>query len=149
MLRYLTVLFLLALSACGGGAPPPAVLTLQIHGSAGQNPDASGQGTTVAVRLYQLTATGKFQSTDVYTLMNQEATTLGSDEAGASEQILLAPGQSLTEKRTLKPNVVALGVAVLFQNINQSTWKLTAPVAASGPTALTLNIQKLTATLGK
>jgi type VI secretion system protein VasD len=139
---------LLNLAGCGGPPPPPpAVLTLNIAGSAKQNPNAAGQGTAVAIRLYQLSSTGKFQSTDVYTLMGSEAAALGSDEAAPAAQYLLAPGQRLTETVPLKPMVSAIGLAVLFQNINQSTWKLTAPVAPSGPSVLTLRINGLTATI--
>jgi type VI secretion system protein VasD len=140
---------LLALAGCSSPPPPPPVLTLNIIGSAGQNPDAGGQGNTVPVRLYQLAATGKFQSTDVYSLMGQESTVLGTDEMGGSEQFLVTPGQTLTEKRALKPTVTNIGIAVLFRDINHSTWRLVAPVAANGPTELTLRINKLTATLGK
>jgi type VI secretion system protein VasD len=143
------VLLALGLTGCASPPPPPPVLALTITGSAGQNPDTSGQGNAVAVNLYQLTATGKFMSADFYSLTGQEATTLGTDEAGSSEQFLLTPGQSLTETRSLKPSVVAVGFAVLFRDINHSTWRLVAPVAASGTTTVSLHINGLTATLGK
>jgi type VI secretion system protein VasD len=139
---------LLTLAACGG-APPPAVLTLNIVGSAGQNPDPAGHGTAVAVQLYQLAATGKFQSIDVYSLMSKEAEVLGGDEMGSSEQFLVSPGQSVTQTRPLKPTVTAVGLAVLFRDINHSTWRLVAPVAASGPSVVTLQINGLTATIAK
>jgi len=142
------LLLLLALAGCASPPPPPPVLTLNIIGSANQNPDTTGQGTTVALQLYQLTATGKFQSTDVYSLMSQEQAVLGTDEMGASEQILVAPGATLHETRSLKPNVTAVGIAVLFRQINQSTWRLVAPVAANGPSVVTVKIQGLTASLG-
>ena len=140
-------LLILGLSGCAS-APPPPVLALTITGSAGQNPDTAGQGNAVAVNLYQLTATGRFMSSDFYSLTGQEAATLGTDEAGSSEQFLLTPGQSLTEKRSLKPSVVAVGFAVLFRDINHSTWRLVAPVAARGTTNVSLHINRLTATLG-
>ena len=148
MIKLILSAVLLALAGCASPPPPPPVLTLNIIGSAGQNPNVGGQGNTVAVRLYQLAATGKFQSTDVYTLMSQESMTLGTDEMGASEQFLLTPGQTLTEKRALKPTVTNIGISVLFRDINHSTWRLVAPVAANGPTELTLRINGLTATLG-
>ena len=145
---YLTLLFL-GLSGCAAPPPPPPpVLALTITGSAGQNPDLSGQGNAVAINLYQLTATGKFASADFYSLTGQEAATLGTDEAGSSVQSLLTPGQSLTQTISLKPTVVAVGFAVLFQNINHSTWRLVAPVAANGTTSVALHINGLTATLG-
>jgi type VI secretion system protein VasD len=124
-------------------------LTLNIVGSAGQNPGGSGAGNVVAVQVYQLAATGKFLSTDFYSLTGQEAATLGQDEMGASQQFLLAPGQKLTETEPLKPTVTSIGIAVLFREINKSTWRLTAPVAASGPSVVTLQVNGLTATIAK
>jgi type VI secretion system protein VasD len=138
----------MALASCAAPPPPPAVLSLTIVGSAGQNPDSAGQGNAVAVQFYQLVSTGKFLSTDFYSLTGQEAATLGQDEMGSSQQFLLAPGQTLTETEPLKPTVSSVGFAVLFRQINKSTWRLTAPVAASGPTALTLRINGLTASIG-
>jgi type VI secretion system protein VasD len=142
MKRFLCAAAFLGLASCAKPPPPPPppVLSLTITGSANQNPDPSGKGTAVAVNLYQLTGTGRFLSTDVYTLMGQEQTALGGDEAGSSQQFLLAPGQKLTETVSLKPNVTNVGFAVLFRSINQASWRLTAPVAASGTTMLSLRI---------
>jgi type VI secretion system protein VasD len=133
------------LAACAAKPPPPAVLTLTLQGSANQNPDPAGAANTVAVQVYQLTATGKFQSTDFYSLFSHEAAVLGTDEAGASEQLLLIPGQSLTITRPLKPDVVAIGIAVLFRDINHARWRLVAPVAASGPSAVSVAVSGLKA----
>jgi type VI secretion system VasD/TssJ family lipoprotein len=150
MKNWLCLAGVLVLSSCAAPPPPPppAVLTLNIMGSAGQNPDPSGQGNTVAVQLYQLASTGKFMSTDFYSLTGQEAATLGQDEMGASQQFLLTPGQKLTETEPLKPTVTAIGIAVLFRDINHSTWRLTAPVAANGPSVVNLRINGLTASIG-
>ncbi len=148
MKKFAAVAVALALAGCGSAPPPPPVLTLNIAGSADQNPDPSGQGTAVAVRVYQLASTGKFQAADVYTLTGNESTALGTDELGASTQYILSPGQKLSETINLTPGATNAGIAVLFRDINHSTWKLTAPVAAHGPTVLTLHIKGLTATLG-
>ena len=148
MSRVRVLAVLLVLAGCSAPPPPPPpVLTLNIIGSAGQNPNPGGQGNTVPVQVYQLTAAGKFQSTDVYSLMGQEAAVLGTDEAASSEQFLLAPGQKVAETIPLKPNVSAIGIAVLFRDINHSTWRLLAPAAANGPTVLTVQVDGLTATL--
>ena len=148
-MRKLAVLaVLLAIGGCSPPPPPPPpVLTLNIAGSANQNPDPTGAGTTVAVRVYQLAATGKFQAADVYTLSGSESTALGTDELSGSTQYLLAPGQKMTEVINLPPGVNFIGIAVLFREINQSTWKLSAPVAAHGPTTLSVQIQGLKASL--
>lgn len=146
MKKYAILAALMLLAGCG--AAPPPVLTLNIVGSAGQNPNAAGQGNAVAVRIYQLAATGKFQAVDYYTLTGNESAALGTEELGSSAQYIVSPGQKLKETINLTPGTASAGVAVLFQNINQSTWKLTAPVAAHGRTVLTLHINGLTAALG-
>lgn len=150
-MKKLSAAFLfLALAGCGSSPPPPGVATLTITGSTAQNASTpGGPANPVPVRIYQLTATGKFQSADVYSLMNNEATLLGTDEMGASTQLLLSPGQTETQTINVKPGVTNLGIAVLFQDINHSTWKLVAPVAASGPTAVNVKVNGLTASLGK
>lgn len=137
----------LALTGCGSAPPPPATLSLAITGGATQNPTPGGSPAPVAVRLYQLAAAGKFQSTDVYTLMSQETTALGTEEVTPSEQLLVAPGQKLAVVRTLKPGVQFLGVAVLFRDIGHARWQQMIPVPASGPVKATLIISGTTATL--
>ena len=58
---------LFALARCAG-PPPPPVLTLTITGTAEQNPDGAGRASPVAVRVYQLSGTAKFEQSDVFAL---------------------------------------------------------------------------------
>lgn len=136
-----------ALAGCGPPPPPPpAVLTLQIEAGPDQNPNKAGQPAPVAFHLMQLTSTDKFERADVFALLEKEAATLG-DEAAASETLVLAPGESKTLVRTMKPGVQSLGVAVAFRDIDQAAWRVMAPVAPSGLTALTLQTHGTTARL--
>ena len=43
--------------------------------------------------------------------------------------------------------VQAIGVVVLYRDIDNAHWRADAPVATSGPTRLTLNVGKLAITL--
>ncbi len=137
-----------ALAACATPPPPPPppVLDLTIIGGPDQNPDHAGRPAPVAVRLYQLAATGKFESADVFALKDKEAQTLGDQSLG-SEQIIVRPGETKAVKRELKPGVQFLGVAVLFRDIDRAHWRVVNPVAPHGPTRLTLKIHGVTATL--
>lgn len=137
----------LLLARCGAAPKPPPVLTLTMVGGADQNPDPGGAAAPVAVNVYQLTATAKFQSSDWTGLTEREQTTLGSDEAGPSQQYVVAPGQTLTESFTLKPGVQAIGIVVLYRDIDHAQWRALAPAASHGPTRLTLTIGKLAAVL--
>jgi type VI secretion system protein VasD len=136
----------LLLAHCGPEQKPPAVLTLVINGSADQNPDINGKAAPIAVRIYQLTATAKFERGDVFALTEHEAQTLGADDAG-SQEFVIAPSESRTLTIELKPMVQAIGVVGLFRDIDNSQWRADAPAATSGPTRLTLSIAKAAITL--
>jgi type VI secretion system protein VasD len=100
----------------------------------------------VAIRLFYLTATAKFERADVFALTEHERATLGEDSAG-SEEFVLRPGESRSITRTPKSGVQFLGAAVLFRDIDSATWRMVQPVAASGPTHLRLAITGIKATL--
>jgi type VI secretion system VasD/TssJ family lipoprotein len=110
MIRRRSLLLLPALVAplmllqCAPAPKPPAVLTLTMIGSADQNPDLAGKPAPVAVRIYQLTATAKFERGDVFALTEHEQQTLGSDDAG-SQEFVLSPGETQTKTFELKPMV--------------------------------------------
>ena len=136
----------LVVARCAPPPKPPAVLTLVITGGADQNPDPTGKPAPVAVRIYQLTATAKFERSDWTSLTEHEKETLGQDDAG-SEEVVVAPGGSQTKTIELKNGVQAVGVVVLYRDIDHAQWRAVSPVATSGPTKLALNIGKLAATL--
>ncbi|HUB45187.1 MAG TPA: type VI secretion system lipoprotein TssJ [Acetobacteraceae bacterium] len=137
----------LLLARCAPAPKPPPVLTLTMVGSADQNPDPSGNAAPVAVKVYQLGATAKFESSDWTSLTQNEAAILGPDEAAPSQQYVVAPGQTLTQTFELKPGVQDIGIIVLYRDIDHAQWRSMAPAASSGPTKLTLTIAKAAATL--
>ena len=136
----------LALTQCGAPPKPPAVLTLVMTGGPDQNPDVSGKPAPVAVRIYQLTATAKFERGDVFALTEHEQQTLGQDDAG-SQEFILSPSETRVKSFELKPGVQAVGVVVLYRDIDRAQWRADAPVATSGPTKLALNVGRLTISL--
>ena len=105
-----------------------------------------GKPAPVAVRIYQLTATAKFERGDVFALTEHEQQTLGQDDAG-SQEFVLSPGETQTKTFELKPGVQAIGVVVLYRDIDSAQWRADAPAATSGPTKLALNVGKLAITL--
>jgi type VI secretion system protein VasD len=137
----------LLLARCGPSPKPPAVLTLTMIGSAGQNPDPGGTAAPVAVMVYELSATAKFESSDWTALTEREQATLGQDEAAPAQQFVVAPGETQTKTFELKTGVQAIGIVALYRDIDHAQWRAMAPAAGSGPTKLTLNIAKLAITL--
>ena len=147
MNRLTLALFgLLVLASCAA-PPPPPVLNLTITGTADQNPDAAGRAAPVAVRVYQLSGTAKFEQSDVFALKDNEAKTLGAEAAAGSQEFLVAPGDSKTVKIDLKPMVSSIGVAVMYRDIDQAKWRAVEPAKPNGPTNLTATVGKLALTL--
>ena len=144
--HVMTAALLLTLAGCGG-SPPPPVLKLTIAGSAEQNPDPTGRASPVAVRVYQLTGTGKFNQADVFALKDNEAKTLAGEEAGGSEQFLIAPGDTKTVTINLKPSVASIGIAVMYRDIDRAKWRATEAARPSGTTTVSATIGKLALTM--
>ncbi len=142
----LPALLLARCAASPPAPPPPASLSLLIRAGADQNPDYVGQPAPVAVRLFYLTASARFERADVFALIERERATLADDTQG-SEEFVLRPGETRTIDREPKKGMQMLGIAVLFRDIDHATWRVLAPVAASGPTRLVLTVNGLTATL--
>lgn len=134
------------LAGCTTGPSGPVTLKLTVRAGTDQNPDPMGHAAPVAIRVLQLAATGRFDRADVYALLAHETEILGADLLG-SEEFVVAPGTVRTLTRTLAPGTRFVGIAVLFRDIDHSDWRLSAPVASSGMTDLTLSISGLKATL--
>ena len=141
---------LLALSVAGCAAPPPppppASLALTIKASGDLNPDPSGHAAPVAVRLVFLSSTAGFERADALALAEREQATLGADDLGSTE-FIIHPGETRTIDTAPKPGSQALGIVVLFRDIDHARWRASTPVAASGPTRLTLQASGLVAAL--
>jgi type VI secretion system protein VasD len=144
--RALLLLPAVLLARCASPLPPPPALTLTIKAGPDQNPDGAGRPAPVAVRLFYLNASAKFERADVFALTERERATLGEDSAG-SEEFVVRPGETRTIDRVPKTGVQILGVAVLFRDIDHATWRIMAPVAASGPTKLVLSTSGVVAKL--
>jgi type VI secretion system protein VasD len=134
-------------AATGASGPaPPAVGMLTIIAGNDQNPDLSGHPAPVAIRVYELAASAKFERADVFALTEREQQTLGEDDLG-SEEFVLRPGETRTVTRELKKGVQLIGVVVLFRDIDRARWRAVAPVGVSGPTHLVLRTTGLGVTL--
>lgn len=142
---------LLLLGAAGGlciagGQPPPPVVDLTIVIGPAVNPGIDGRPLPVAVRIYLLTAAGKFEGADVFALLEREQATLGA-ELIAREELTFPPGGTRQITREADSRTRFLGAAVLFRDIDRARWRVIAPVASTGTTRLRLTADRLEAAL--
>lgn len=132
--RRAVLLTPVAIAACAG-PPPPAVLALQLIGGGNQNPDPAGTPTAVAIRLFDLAATQKFDRADIFALIEREKLTLGTDGLG-SEEFVIAPGESRAISHAMKPGAQFVGIIAVFRDIDRAVWRANQAVAAQGTTRL-------------
>jgi type VI secretion system protein VasD len=137
----------LAAVRCGRPPRPAAVLTLTVVGGADQNLDPDGNPAPIAVTVYQLAAIAKFVSSDWAALTEREQATLGQDEAAASQQFVVTPGETQTRTFLLRPGVQDIGIVALYRDIDHAQWRALAPAGDSEPSKLTLYIGKASITL--
>jgi type VI secretion system protein VasD len=136
------VAFAVLFPAMAMAPAPAAVGVLTIIAGTDQNPDPSGQPAPVAIRVYELAASAKFERADVFALTEREQQTLGEDDLG-SEEFVLSPGETRTVTRELRKGVQLIGAVVLFRDIDHAQWRAVAAVGVSGPTRLILRTSRL------
>jgi type VI secretion system protein VasD len=133
------------LAGAAGQAPPP-VIDLAISIGPAVNPGIDGRPLPVAVRIYLLTAAGKFESADVFALLEREQATLGA-ELIAREELTFTPGSTRQVTREADSRTRFLGAVVLFRDIDRARWRAIQPVASTGTTRLRLVADRLDAAL--
>ena len=118
------------------------MVTLEVEGGADQNPDTTGRPSPVALHVFLLNATAKFERGDVFALTERERDTLGADSAG-SEQFVIAPGEKRTITREPRPGVQAIGLVALFRDVDAGArWRAVLPIATSGPTKIKVRLER-------
>lgn len=146
----LLALACLPIAGCGGSKPkpppPPPTLELTVTAGADLNPNADKTPQPVAVHLYELAATQKFATADVFALTDHKQATLGTDDLGSTD-FVITPSEKQVIKQDLKPGTKAVGVLALFYDIDNAQWRASAPVAANGPSRLDLTIGKSSVSL--
>lgn len=137
----------LLLQSCGGKEPPPPpVLELMLIGGANQNADSTGKASPIAMRLYELTGTARFERADAFALIERDRVTLMADSA-VSEEFVIAPGEARPLVHALLPTTQFVGIIAIFRDIDRAVWRVSAPVARNGVTKLVVRTEALKVTL--
>jgi type VI secretion system protein VasD len=135
------------LSGCGSTPPPPTTVELTAVAAPDVNPDPSGRPSPIVVRIYQLAATGAFESADYFQLHDKEAAVLGANLLDRQE-LALTPGTSEKLAITAKPGITAIGVAAAYRDIDRAQWRADAPIPPNKKTTLKVDLGKLVVSVG-
>jgi type VI secretion system protein VasD len=118
---------ILLAAGCGTAGPPLAQGSIKADPTT--NPDARGRPSPIVVRVYELKATGAFNSADFFSLFEKESEALGGDLVGR-EEFDLRPAESRPYKRQLQPDTKFIGVVAAFRDLENSRWREVASVPA-------------------
>lgn len=143
---------LAALVLAGGCAapppppPPPTIVQLTVTAAPDVNPDPTGRPSPVIVRIYQLASPSSFDTADYFRLFDQETATLGADLA-SREELRLAPGQSQSLTREMRPNARFVGVAASYRDLQNAVWHASTAVPPNATTPVSVSLGRLRVTL--
>lgn len=128
---------LAVLVGCSSPPPPPTVVNLTLSATPDVNPDPTGQGAPLAIRVYQLTSTSNFDGAEFFPLFNSDTGTL-KDTLVERDQFILAPGKSKTVTLTPKDRVKALGFFAAYRDFQHAKWRAEVAVPPHKTTTVTL-----------
>lgn len=130
------------LAGCFGKKPPeppkPAKLELAVVASPDLNPDASGRASPLVIRLYALRSLTEFEKADFFALYEKDEQILAAD-LSKREELVLKPGQTLTQPREYAPDVQFIAVLAAYRDVERSTWRASTAVAPAATGVLAIN----------
>jgi type VI secretion system protein VasD len=122
--------------------PPPTVVELTFSAADDVNPEPSGRASPIAVRYYQLSATGTFESVDYFQIHDKEAAVLG-EELLDRHDLAIVPGATRKVSIDAKPAAKAFGVIASYRDIDAAQWRADVPIPANQTTRLKVQLDKL------
>lgn len=131
------------LAACGTS---PTKLSLDIAASGTLNPNSEQQPSPVVLRVYELKTPDGFNGAGFFDLFDNDTKTLGGDLLGKRE-FEIAPGQKTTYNNDISPESQYVGILAGYRDIDNATWRTTAPVKAETTNSFVLRLEQLAVSL--
>jgi type VI secretion system protein VasD len=134
-----------AFAGCASG-PKPVIARLTLEAAPGVNPDQSGRPSPVAVKLFELKSLASFERSDFFSLFDRERETLGA-ELVTRDELVMKPGDRVTQERKLSPEVRFIGVLVGFRDLERSQWRLSIPIDATRSQPIVIQLDPMRVSL--
>jgi len=121
---FIGSLLVISLVSCGtfGFGPKPTRLEVSIEASPNLNPNAEGRPSPIVMRFYELSSADVFESSDFFTLYDNEMAALGKFIVFRDE-MNIKPGQLNTFKREAKPETRYIGVIAAYRDLDNARWR--------------------------
>ncbi|PCN64644.1 type VI secretion system-associated lipoprotein [Yersinia pestis] len=118
------VLVTLLTIACSSKVQPEKAekLTVEIATAADINPNDKGVANPLRIALYTLKSTDEFQSSDFFTITEENTPSLKEQMDNVFDRIML-PSETKKIELTLDAGVTAIGIVAAYREIEQAEWK--------------------------
>jgi type VI secretion system protein VasD len=107
-------------------------VSIEMEAASNVNPDPSGQGLSVVVRVYQLKDEGRFDAADYNAIWKSDKETLSDDFLDVQERVV-QPGTQENLEIKANPMAAYLGIVALFRNPSGDTWRKIIPLRGKNP----------------
>jgi type VI secretion system protein VasD len=111
----------------------PVRLNVVFSAAANVNPDSSGQGLSVVVRVYQLKDKGRLETAQYGAIWKSDKETLSDDFLDRQERVVEPGAQQEIDIRA-NPDAAYLGVVALFRNPSGDSWRRIIPIGGKNAT---------------
>lgn len=133
------------LAACGTS---PTKLSLDITASGTLNPNSENQPSPVVLRVYELKTPDGFNGAGFFDLFDNDTKTLGGDLLGKRE-FEIAPGQKTSYNNQISPESQYVGILAGYRDVDNATWRTTAPVEAETTNSFIVRLEQLAVSLSQ
>ncbi len=133
---------LLLLAGCAAPPPPPpppTMVNISVKAGPDINPDSSGQGAPLVLRVYQLASGAGFGNAEFFALYKSDAATLGADIVHRDD-LALNPGDTKTLALSPTDQAKTIGFFAGVRDFNGVTWRNTTDFPPHQTTNITVTV---------
>lgn len=143
-LALMTLCFSMLLTGCTVANKIVSPYTkLKFIPSSALNPDISGRPSPVVIRVYELSESTQFESSDFFQLYEQPEHYLTSALL-TTHDIEIQPGKTEIHELQLQDNTRYLGIIAAFRNIEKAEWRIIVEAKPHAYKQLKLSLSPLT-----
>ena len=118
---------------------PPTTVSLQLNSEQNVNPDVSGKGAPVLLRVYELKDQANFNGADFFALFDKEKAVLAGDLL-RKQEFLLKPGEAKTLQVEPGADARFIGFFAAFRQLDNAQWRVIAPLTLHQANTLILKM---------
>lgn len=141
-LIFIWFFILTTLSGCALFGPKHTRVEAIIESSPDINPNVDGKPSPLVIRIYELKSIDVFQSSDFFSLYDNEAAAIGKDIL-AKNEFDIRPGERYKYQRNLHAESRYIGVIAAYRNLDNSQWRATIEVPQNKTTELIIRLGSL------